>query len=193
MPLKVTPGVLDWVRFVRGAASLVGSPLFRRVPDAAAAAVLVGVAGAEVALEASDGAASRCFNCFGGCGDCRCEPCVDVSVYPYAAWRFRYVITIGDYATPGSTLERKILDRTVQTLSTNGISGSRQISGLVFVPNLATEDPCSEITAQFVPKSVTRHKDDLTFGYPRLGSPHGGLWIAPTRYCLPRGRQRQME
>ncbi|OOQ86353.1 hypothetical protein PEBR_21811 [Penicillium brasilianum] len=64
---------------------------------------------------------------------------------------------------------RFVLDRTVQTLSTHGVPDSRQISGLLFVPSLTVEDPCSEIAAQIVPKNVTRHEDVLTFGYPTVG------------------------
>jgi hypothetical protein len=64
---------------------------------------------------------------------------------------------------------RYVLDRTVQTLSTNGVPESRQISGLLFVPTLAAHDPCNDLAAPFVPRNVTRHEDVASFGYPTIG------------------------
>lgn len=64
---------------------------------------------------------------------------------------------------------RFVLDRTVQTLSTNGVPDSRQISGLLFVPTLAAEDPCNDLAAEFVPRNVTRHEDISNFQYPSIG------------------------
>ncbi|KAJ5157092.1 uncharacterized protein N7482_008192 [Penicillium canariense] len=64
---------------------------------------------------------------------------------------------------------RFVLDRTVQTLSANGIPDSGSTSGLLFVPSLAPQDPCNDIAGAFIPETVTRHKDVSNFGYPIIG------------------------
>ncbi|KAJ5363919.1 uncharacterized protein N7496_009632 [Penicillium cataractarum] len=62
-----------------------------------------------------------------------------------------------------------VTSATVQTLSANGVPDSHQVSGLLFVPTLAEDDPCSEIASIYVPKNVTRYEDVLAFGYPAIG------------------------
>ncbi|KAJ5084754.1 hypothetical protein NUU61_009333 [Penicillium alfredii] len=64
---------------------------------------------------------------------------------------------------------RFVLDRTVQTLSSNNVPESGSVSGLLFVPSLKSGDPCNKITDPFVPANVTRHKDVSEFGYPIVG------------------------
>ncbi|KAF3393907.1 60S ribosomal protein L15 [Penicillium rolfsii] len=87
---------------------------------------------------------------------------------------------------------RFVLDRTVQTLSTNGVPDSRQISGLLFVPTLAAEDPCNELAAEFVPRNVTRHEDISKFRYPSIGI---APWIsvACTKSFLAASREAESD
>lgn len=59
-----------------------------------------------------------------------------------------------------------MLDRTVQTLSSNGLPKSGIFSGLFFVPDLPPPDPCNSITSPFIPSSVTRLKDISEYDYP---------------------------
>jgi hypothetical protein len=55
------------------------------------------------------------------------------------------------------------LEDTVQTLSTNGSPDTGPIKGLLFVPDLHPRDPCSNITAQFVPPNATHNGDASQF------------------------------
>ncbi|KAJ5278821.1 hypothetical protein N7478_004193 [Penicillium angulare] len=64
---------------------------------------------------------------------------------------------------------RFVLDRTVQTLSDHGLPDSENFSGLLFVPDLAPQDPCNKIVEPFIPENVTRYKDVSDFGYPVIG------------------------
>ncbi|KAJ6000529.1 hypothetical protein N7481_000938 [Penicillium waksmanii] len=64
---------------------------------------------------------------------------------------------------------RFVLDRTVQTLSSNGVPDSGSVSGLLFVPSLSPKDPCNKDLASFIPSNVTRHEDVSEFGYPVIG------------------------
>lgn len=69
-----------------------------------------------------------------------------------------------------------MLDRTVQTLSSNGLPESGAFSGLLFVPDLASQDPCNSITSPFIPSNVTRHKDISDYGYPVIAL---APWVSP--------------
>ncbi|KAJ5679122.1 hypothetical protein N7462_007366 [Penicillium macrosclerotiorum] len=71
---------------------------------------------------------------------------------------------------------RFVLDRTVQTLSSTGIPESGSLSGLLFVPDLAPQDSCNNLTEPFIPSNVTRHKDVSNFGYPVIGL---APWVSP--------------
>lgn len=64
---------------------------------------------------------------------------------------------------------RFVLDRTVQTLSKSGLPSTGTLSGLLFVPSLAPEDPCNTVLAPHVPSNVTRLGDVSEFGYPLIG------------------------
>ncbi|KAJ5085992.1 hypothetical protein N7532_010763 [Penicillium argentinense] len=64
---------------------------------------------------------------------------------------------------------RFVLDRTVQTLSSNGVPESGSVSGLLFVPSLSPKDSCNEDLASHIPSNVTRHEDVSEFGYPVIG------------------------
>ncbi|KAJ5455372.1 hypothetical protein N7475_010493 [Penicillium sp. IBT 31633x] len=64
---------------------------------------------------------------------------------------------------------RFVLDRKVQTISSNGLPETGLVSGLLFVPSLETHDPCQKSTASFVPSNVTRYEDVSDFGYPLVG------------------------
>lgn len=69
-----------------------------------------------------------------------------------------------------------MLDRTVQILSSNGLPESGTFSGLLFVPNLAPQDPCNSIISPFIPSNVTRHKDVADYGYPVIAF---APWVSP--------------
>lgn len=69
-----------------------------------------------------------------------------------------------------------MLDRTVQTLSSNGLPQSGSFSGLLFVPDLPPSDHCNSITSPFIPSSVTRHKDISEYGYPVIAL---APWVSP--------------
>ncbi|KOS39110.1 60S ribosomal protein L15 [Penicillium nordicum] len=64
---------------------------------------------------------------------------------------------------------RFVLDRKVQTISSNSIPKDGLVSGLLFVPSLEPHDPCYDITASSVPLNVTRYKDVSDFGYSLVG------------------------
>jgi hypothetical protein len=64
---------------------------------------------------------------------------------------------------------RFVLNHKVQTISSNGISESGSVAGLLFVPSLEPEDPCNNITASSVPSNVTRYEDVSQFGYSLIG------------------------
>ncbi|CAG8893034.1 unnamed protein product [Penicillium egyptiacum] len=64
---------------------------------------------------------------------------------------------------------RFVLDRKVQTISSNSIPEDGFVSGLLFVPSLEPHDPCYDITASSVPANVTRYKDVSEFGYSLVG------------------------
>ncbi|KAJ5977002.1 hypothetical protein N7501_000344 [Penicillium viridicatum] len=64
---------------------------------------------------------------------------------------------------------RFVLDRKVQTISSNGIPKDGLVSGLLFVPSLEPHDPCYGITASSVPLNVTRYEDVSDFGYSLVG------------------------
>ncbi|EKV11308.1 hypothetical protein PDIG_51450 [Penicillium digitatum PHI26] len=64
---------------------------------------------------------------------------------------------------------RFVLDRKVQTISSNSIPKDGLVSGLLFVPSLEPHDPCYDITASSVPSNVTRYEDVSDFGYPLVG------------------------
>lgn len=64
---------------------------------------------------------------------------------------------------------RFVLDRTVQTLSKTGVSSTGTISGLLFVPSLAAEDPCNTLVAPHIPSNVTRLDEVSEYGYPLIG------------------------
>ncbi|KAL2001685.1 hypothetical protein VTN02DRAFT_1406 [Thermoascus thermophilus] len=66
---------------------------------------------------------------------------------------------------------RMVLDGTVQTLSTNNSPDGHSLKGLMFVPSLDPHDPCSNETAPFVPRNVTREADlpDLGYSYSTIG------------------------
>ncbi|CAP93587.1 hypothetical protein NUH16_004376 [Penicillium rubens] len=64
---------------------------------------------------------------------------------------------------------RFVLDRKVQTISSNGMPDDGLVSGLLFVPTLEPHDPCYDITASSVPPNVTRYEDVSDFGYSLVG------------------------
>ncbi|OQE38940.1 hypothetical protein PENCOP_c007G01560 [Penicillium coprophilum] len=64
---------------------------------------------------------------------------------------------------------RFVLDRKVQTISSNSIPENGLVSGLLFVPSLEPHDPCYDITASSVPPNVTRYEDVSDFGYSLVG------------------------
>ncbi|KAJ5187672.1 hypothetical protein N7449_010666 [Penicillium cf. viridicatum] len=64
---------------------------------------------------------------------------------------------------------RFVLDRKVQTISSNSIPKDGLVSGLLFVPSLEPHDPCYDITASSVPLNVTRYEDVSDFGYSLVG------------------------
>ncbi|KAK4862660.1 hypothetical protein LT330_002793 [Penicillium expansum] len=64
---------------------------------------------------------------------------------------------------------RFVLDRKVQTISSNSIPKDGLVSGLLFVPSLDPHDPCYDITAPSVPSNVTRYEDVSEFGYSLVG------------------------
>ncbi|KAJ5206762.1 hypothetical protein N7472_003210 [Penicillium cf. griseofulvum] len=64
---------------------------------------------------------------------------------------------------------RFVLDRKVQTISSNSIPEDGLVSGLLFVPSLDPHDPCYGITASSVPPDVTRYEDVSEFGYSLVG------------------------
>ncbi|KAJ5503534.1 hypothetical protein N7463_006408 [Penicillium fimorum] len=64
---------------------------------------------------------------------------------------------------------RFVLDRKVQTISSNSIPEDGLVSGLLFVPSLDPHDPCYDITASSVPPNVTRYEDVSDFGYSLVG------------------------
>ncbi|CAI7621840.1 unnamed protein product [Penicillium glandicola] len=64
---------------------------------------------------------------------------------------------------------RFVLDRKVQTISSNSIPEDGLVSGLLFVPSLEPHDPCYDITASSVPPNVTRYEDVSDFGYSLVG------------------------
>ncbi|OQE11389.1 hypothetical protein PENVUL_c002G05360 [Penicillium vulpinum] len=64
---------------------------------------------------------------------------------------------------------RFVLDRQVQTISSNSIPEDGLVSGLLFVPSLEPHDPCYDITASSVPSNVTRYEDVSDFGYSLVG------------------------
>ncbi|KAL2699126.1 hypothetical protein AAEP93_010514 [Penicillium crustosum] len=64
---------------------------------------------------------------------------------------------------------RFVLDRKVQTISSNSIPKDGLVSGLLFVPSLEPHDPCYDITASSVPLNVTRYEDVSEFGYSLVG------------------------
>ncbi|KAJ5231791.1 uncharacterized protein N7469_006379 [Penicillium citrinum] len=64
---------------------------------------------------------------------------------------------------------RFVLDRTVQTLSSNGVPDSGSLSGLLFVPSLSPKDICNQELASIIPSNVTRAKDVSDYGYPVIG------------------------
>ncbi|KAJ5934232.1 hypothetical protein N7466_003779 [Penicillium verhagenii] len=61
-------------------------------------------------------------------------------------------------------------------LSHHGLPDSGHLSGLLFVPDLNSQDPCHHITSPFIPENVTRHKDVSEFGYPVIGL---APWVSP--------------
>ncbi|KAJ5170242.1 uncharacterized protein N7500_003025 [Penicillium coprophilum] len=64
---------------------------------------------------------------------------------------------------------RFVLDRKVQTISSNSIPENGLVSGLLFVPSLEPHDPCYDITVSSVPPNVTRYEDVSDFGYSLVG------------------------
>ncbi|KAJ5142702.1 uncharacterized protein N7515_001489 [Penicillium bovifimosum] len=75
-----------------------------------------------------------------------------------------------------SVAYRFVLDRKVQTISSNGLPGTGLVSGLLFVPSLESQDPCYDITASSVPENVTRYEDVKDYGYSLVGL---APWVSP--------------
>ncbi|KAF7713817.1 Uncharacterized protein PECH_005826 [Penicillium ucsense] len=63
---------------------------------------------------------------------------------------------------------RFVLDRTVRTLSTNGVPASHKTTGLLFVPTLPSDDPCNDILEAYIPETVTRQEDIVAYDYPHI-------------------------
>ncbi|KAJ5341459.1 Ribosomal protein L15e [Penicillium brevicompactum] len=64
---------------------------------------------------------------------------------------------------------RFVLDNKVQTISSNSIPKSGVVSGLLFVPDLDSQDPCYNDTSSYVPSNATRYDDVSGFGYSLIG------------------------
>ncbi|KAJ5338612.1 hypothetical protein N7452_005340 [Penicillium brevicompactum] len=64
---------------------------------------------------------------------------------------------------------RFVLDNKVQTISSNSIPKSGVVSGLLFVPDLDSQDPCYNDTSPYVPSNTTRYDDVSGFGYSLIG------------------------
>ncbi|KAI9842770.1 MAG: hypothetical protein M1837_006953 [Sclerophora amabilis] len=60
---------------------------------------------------------------------------------------------------PGNISYTLHLDNTLQTLSTNTVSRGDEVKGLLYVPDLDTNDSCVNASRPYVPANVTRRAD----------------------------------
>ncbi|KAL4928556.1 RING-H2 finger protein [Aspergillus undulatus] len=65
----------------------------------------------------------------------------------------------------------------IRTLSAQNAPKKGPIKGLLSVPSPSSTDPCSNITAPFIPSNVSRYEDVVSFGYPSIGL---APWVTPT-------------
>jgi hypothetical protein len=70
------------------------------------------------------------------------------------------------------------LEGNIRTLSTNGDSNSNDVTGLLYTPDLAQDDPCFNASLPYVPTNATRRAnfpDDEKYSLVALAP-----WISPT-------------
>ncbi|KEY77868.1 RING finger [Aspergillus fumigatus] len=63
----------------------------------------------------------------------------------------------------------QLLDGTIQTLSTQNAPDKGPVRGLLFVPTLNSQDPCTNATASLVPSNSTRHSHVAPLNFPNIG------------------------
>ncbi|KAJ5788616.1 hypothetical protein N7457_003606 [Penicillium paradoxum] len=94
----------------------------------------------------------------------------DLSVRPVATlWAGPGQASNSTSSVEENVAYRFVLDRKVQTISSNGLPDTGLVSGILFVPSLEPHDPCYKITDSSVPSNVTRYEDVSDFGYPLVG------------------------
>lgn len=68
------------------------------------------------------------------------------------------------------------MQNNIRTLSINSASDADEIEGLLYVPELEPSDPCTNISARYVPQNVTRRSDLPTNQYPYIALVP---WVTP--------------
>lgn len=64
----------------------------------------------------------------------------------------------------------------IRTLSTNTADNTQSIEGLLYVPDLPSSDPCTDLSAQNIPQNVTRQASFPTRQYPFIAL---APWMTP--------------
>lgn len=69
-----------------------------------------------------------------------------------------------------------LINDNIRTLSTNSASNGDDVEGLLYVPDLQPSDPCTNLSAQYIPQNVTREADLLPGQYPLVAL---APWMTP--------------